>query len=188
MGVSIEVNMPDLESKFQGFTRELYLFIAAQIQTNRGFMFAKEGAHNSHPKWNPLVFRKGMILSNKGTLRKSIAPTPARGQPGNDGVVRISGEKVTVGTNLFYAKLMNDGTTKMPGGVLTATKAKALKIPVPGGERATGVAKGIRKKQGDFIFRKSVKIPARPFDQINSEDAKEIGIAVRNKLAKMLNR
>lgn len=185
--VEIDFDMPALAPKFRGKLREIYLFIAAQIQTNRGLLFDAEGGYNGHKKWAPLKFRQGQILSNRGTLRKSIAPVPARGMPGNDGIVRISGETVMVGTNLFYARMMNDGTTKMPGGVLKAVNAKALKIPLPAGKQATPAGKSARKENGAFMFRKSVKIPARPFDEWNSNDQREIDEALANKIAQVLN-
>lgn len=186
--VEIKFDMPALAPKFRGRIREIYLFIAAQIQTNRGFLFNAEGAYNGHKKWAPLKFRQGQILSKRGTLRKSIAPIPARGQPGNDGIVRISGETVTVGTKLFYARLMNDGTTKMPGGVLRAINAKALKIPLPPGKIATPAGKAARKDYGPFMFRKSVKIPPRPFDDWTNKDQEELDQALSNKIAEILNR
>lgn len=192
--VDIDFKMPDLAGKFRSHTRELYLFIAAQIQTNRGFLFAHEGAYNGHKKWAPLKFRQGQILSKSGTLRKSISPLPARGSPGNDGIVKISGDRITVGTRLYYARLMNDGTSKMPGGVLRPIKAKALMIPIPGGKTATPLAKQIGKTAhkndngGKFIFRKSVKIPPRPFDDWNREDQLELDEALSNKIAEILNR
>lgn len=168
---SIEFDMPDLAGKYRRRMRELYIFVAAQIQTNRGMLFDKEGGYNGHAKWAPLKFRQGQILSKRGNLRKSIAPLPARGRPGNDGIVRISGETVTVGTKLYYARLMNDGTTKMPGGVLKA-KGKALRIPLPSGKSATTLAKKLRKSAatGKSLFDKisaleqdiaSTRIPAR---------------------------
>lgn len=185
--VEIDFEMPQLAPKFRRKIKEIYLFIAAQIQTNRGFLFNAEGAYNGHKKWAPLKFRQGQILSKSGTLRKSLAPTPARGLPGNDGIVRISGETVTVGTKLFYARLMNDGTTKMPGGVLKAVNAKALKIPLPSGKSATPLSKNLRKDNGGFMFRKSVKIPARPYDEWTTNDQKDLDEALGNKIAQVLN-
>ena len=185
--VEIEFDMPQFGPKMRSRLREVYLFIAAQIQTNRGFLFDREGAYNGHKKWAPLKFRQGQILSKRGTLRKSIAPIPARGQPGNDGIVRISGESISVGTKLFYARMMNDGTTKMPGGVLKAVNAKALKIPLPPGKQATPAGKSARKQHGEFMFRKSVKIPARPFDDWTPSDQAELDEALTNKIAQVLN-
>lgn len=228
MGVDIDFKFPDLEKKMKMAEEEINLFIAAQIQFNRGMLFDQEGAYNGRPKWEDLKFRNGQILSNRGTLRKSIAPYNPRGVPGPDGIVRFSADTITVGTKLGYARMMNDGTTKMPGGVLRPVNAKALKIPVPKGSNAGPAAKAIQAgasarklaalndkmskaktaaakakiqasierlqsrlaKGGgdvDFIFRKSVRIPARPFDTWNQEDVVELETALGNKLAEILN-
>lgn len=194
--IDLELQFPDLPAKLKRNLPKVYLFIAAQMQANRAFLFDAEGAYNGHPKWAPLKFRKGMILSDRGTLRKSIAPRPARGVPGQDGIVRFAGEKVTIGTSLAYAALMNWGTTRMPGGVLRATKAKALKIPIPGGKGATDAAKSLRKgattiknaqgKSEKFIFRKSVRIPARRFDEWSNADQTELEEALTGYIAKIL--
>jgi hypothetical protein len=100
---------------------------------------------------------------------------------------------------------MNDGTTKMPGGVLRPVRAKALKIPLPAGKQAKDGIKGAKnlqkigakklvweradgkKETGNFIFRKSVRIPARPFDDWNARDQEEIDAALLSKVAAILN-
>lgn len=195
MTVALEMifKFPNWLEKIQQSEDEINLFIAAMMQTNRGTLFDKEGANNGHQKWAPLKFRRGQILSDKGILRKSMAPIAANGRPGNDGIVRFQGDTITIGTKLLYARLMNDGTAKMPGGVLRPVNAKALKIPIPGGKEATAGAKKLRKTAyGDasnkFIFRKSVKIEGRPFDTWTQEDEEEISEAVMNKIIDVLNR
>ena len=228
MGVDVDFKFPDLNAKMKRAEEAINLFIAAQIQFNRGMLFDQEGAYNGHPKWADLKFRNGQILTNRGTLRKSIAPYNPRGTAGPDGIVRFSSDTITVGTKLGYARLMNDGTTKMPGGVLRPVNAKALKIPVPKGMNAGPAAKAIQSgasarklaalndkmsrartsaartkiqaqidrlqrrlaKGGgdvDFIFRKSVKIPARPFDNWTEEDVAELEEALSNKVVEILN-
>lgn len=196
MSIDLNLEFPDLEDRLKRNLKKVYLFIASQMQANRGFLFDAEGAYNGHAPWAPLKFRRGMILSDRGTLRKSIAPRPARGVPGTDGIVRFSGERVTIGTSLAYAAMMNWGTTKLPGGVLRATKAKALKIPIPGGKGATDAAKSLRKgattiknaqgKSEKFIFRKSVRIPARRFDEWSNADQTELEEALTGYIAKIL--
>lgn len=193
IGFEAVFKFPNWLEKLQRSQDEINLFIAAMMQTNRGELFDKEGAANGHDKWAPLKFRRGQILSNRGTLRQSMAPYAANGQPGSDGIVRFQGDTITIGTKLFYARLMNDGTAKMPGGVLRPVNAKALKIPIPGGEGATKGAKKLRKSAyGDadnkFIFRKSVKIEGRPFDTWTQEDEQEISEATMNKIIDVLNR
>lgn len=227
--VSFELKFPDLAQKLKKHEKDIELFIAAQMQFNRGMMFDQEGAYNGHDRWAELKFRDGQILSRRGTLRKSIAPKAAQGKPGPGGIVKFGSGLVTIGSSLKYAALMNWGTTKLPGGVLVPKNAKALKIPVPQGNKAGVAAKAIQdaaldkqirkiydkiartksqktfdklilrlnvleSKKGEgkgpvkFIFRKSVRIPERRYDQWNSEDQKELSIAVRNKIVKVLNK
>lgn len=199
--LDIDFKFPDWAGKLRKKQSELQLFLAAQIQTNRGELFDSEGSHNGHKRWQDLKFRNGMILSSRGTLRKSIAPYNPKGRPGPDGIVRFAGDMVIVGTKLLYARMMNDGTTKMPGGVLRPVRAKALKIPLPSGKSATPLAKKLRKtattlthpKPGGgvtkerVIFRKFVRIPARPYDQWNNQDQREVDIALKNKIVEVLN-
>lgn len=199
--VSIDLKFPDLALKIKNHRQEIDLFIAAQMQFNRGMMFDQEGAYNGHPSWAPLKFRKGQILSKSGKLRKSIAPSSQSGKPGPGGIVRFGGGVVTIGTSLIYASMMNWGTTMMPGGVLRPKNAKALMIPLPGGKSATEGAKGLKKgsskisrdvggkqKNMNVIFRQSVKIPARRYDQWNDEDQRELSVALRNKLVELINK
>ncbi len=168
--IKLELKMPDFAKRFKDQQREIMLVLAASMQTNRAMMFDRDGADNGKPEWAPLKIRKGRPLQDTGTLRKSFAPQNDGKTPviGPDGIVRIEGTKVTVGTKLAYAPMMNDGTTKMPGGVLRPVKAKALKIPLGGGK---------------FMFRKSVKIPARKMDQITDLDRKEWADTLANFIA-----
>lgn len=182
--IDIRYDYPDWGEIISKYQQEINLFLAAQIQTNRGMMFDAEGADNGKPKWAPLKFRNGMILSKTGALRKSWAPMHPSGRPGPEGIVRFKDETIIVGTRIAYAKIMNDGTAKLPGGVIRA-KGKALKIPISNGV----VAKGVKKIDGgNVIFRKSVKIPARPMDLWTQEDEREISEAMRNKIVEVLNR
>lgn len=229
--VGIQFKFPDWKGKLERAKQEINLFIAANMQTNRGLLFDAEGARNGHTKWAPLVFRNGMILAKRGTLRKSIAPKNDGRRPGRSegGILRFTEHAITIGSSLAYARVMNDGTTKMPGGVIRAKRAKALKIPIPQGAAANENAKGLqaealepklarlaerlnksknpqarakimrqmdrirqRIKSGKgpvkFIFRKSVRIPARPFDTWTLQDQNELELALRNKIVEILNR
>lgn len=200
VGVEIKLEFPRWAEKLQAARSEINLFVAAQMQFNRGMLFDKEGNYNGHPAWKPLVFRSGMILSNRGVLRRSIAPINPNGKPGTQGIVRFSGDTITIGTQVAYAAMMNNGTAKLPGGVLRPVKARALAIPLPAGKKATEVAKKLRRKGSSksqregapknerVIFRMSVRIPARRFDVWNSEDQKELSEALRNKVVEVLNR
>jgi phage gpG-like protein len=172
VGFEIEFKFPDWATKLKAAEDEIALTLAASIQTNRGLIFDHEGAYNGHKKWAPLKFRDGQILSNRGKLRKSMAPTPSRGQPGPGGIVEKNWPVISVSTTLLYARMMNNGTVGLPGGVLRPVKAKALRIP-------TG-------KTG-FIFRKSVRIPGRPFDEVNDADVQEFEEVLRNKIEQILN-
>jgi len=227
--ISISYKYPDWDRKLKKASQEINLFIAAVMQTNRGMLFDSEGSNNGHDPWKPLAFREGMILSNRGVLRKSIAPMTGTGQPGPSGIVRFNGDVVTIGTKVAYARMMNDGTTKLPGGVIRAKKAKALKIPVPQGDKANANAKALQVEANNkkiatlqarlnatrsesparaklitqisllreknrkgigpvkFIFRKSVRIPARPFDTWTRDDEKELESALTGKIREILN-
>lgn len=173
--IEIKFQMPDLYAELKKRKREIDLAMAAAMQANRGMLFDTEGKYNGRPGWAPLKWRVGMILSKRGTLRKSLSPPNPMGKAGNDGIVEFAEETVTIGTRLGYARMMNDGTVKMPGGVLRPVKAKALKIPAPFG------------KKGKFIFRKSVKIPARPFDDWTDQDEDELLLVLTEKIAQVLN-
>lgn len=174
--------------------------IIIAVQTNRGRLFSAAGDFNGHKKWPTDVFRAGQPLSNRGTLKKSFFPGGKSGNPGPGGFVKRPGivkvGDIIVGTKLAYAGLMNWGTTKLPGGVLRA-KNGVLAIPLPAGKKATDVAKELRKtarkvmnprteKNERVIFRKSVKIPARRFDDTTSADEKEFRAAAKNAVAKVL--
>ncbi len=233
--IDIQFKFPDWAAALKAKEAELNLFIAANVQFNRGMLFDNEGAWNGRSRWEELKFRNGQILSKRGTLRKSIAPFNPKGLPGPDGIVKFAGDVITVGTKLMYARMMNDGTTKMPGGVLRPVKAKALKIPIPQGKSAGEGAQEIQAqhhqrtinklhkqasaimehkqtatrkqaynrimeriadtaaKMGEgkgpvkFIFRKWVKIPARPFDDWNETDQKELDAALLSKIQEVLN-
>lgn len=144
MALTIDFQFPDWAKAVKRHEGRLNLFLAAQVQANRGMLFDSEGRRNRSESWPTLKFRNGMVLSNRGALRKSISPYNPRGTPGPSGIVRFTEDTIVVGTSLLYARMMNDGTTKMPGGVLRPKNAKALRIPLPSGQNATQTAKDIR--------------------------------------------
>jgi phage gpG-like protein len=200
MNIKLELKFPKLDETFKVHQNEIMLVLAAAMQTNRAMMFDKEGADNGKPKWAPLKFRRGRILQDTGTLRKSFAPPNDGNKPGHGpgSVVRITGENATIGTSLGYARLMNDGTTKMPGGVLRPVNAQALKIPINPGELAKmqgTKSRAVKHDMGavridnkNFIFRKWVKIPARPMDEITAQDEQEWCDTVANYIGELLSR
>ncbi len=172
--IKIELKMPDLARAFKEHQRDIMLVLAASMQTNRAMMFDKDGADNGKKEWAPLKLRVGRPLQKSGTLRKSMAPQNDGKKPGNgpDTVLAITGDTATIGTKLLYAGMMNDGTTKMPDGVLRPVRAQALKIPLGGGK---------------FMFRKSVKIPARKMDEVTKQDSKEWADTLANYITDILN-
>lgn len=272
--MSITLSFPDLGGRVRRDLRDILLFMAAQMQMNRGMLFDREGAFNSHEKWAPLRFRQGQILKNRGNLAKSMGPRGVgagfdlNAKPGaaDGSIVRMRGDLVQIGTSLTPARLMNDGTVKLPGGKLVAKNAKALRIPIPDGRQFDFLSKdidrggsfgGLKKSNRDmrkkmlgwedlrqqatptvgaqrkdarariaelraeksaltgtrarrrkdlqiarhgrklkslenfkasdrFIFRKWVKIPARPFDNWTQQDAADFGDALGRKLAAVL--
>lgn len=174
--IKLEFKIPNLAKRFKAMQPDIVMVLAASMQANRAMMFDKDGGDNGKPRWKPInsAFRSGRPLQNTGTLRKSLAPQNDGLKPGHgkDGVVRISGKEVTIGTQLLYAHMMNDGTVNMPGGVLKVKRAQALKIPVA---------------SGALMFRKSVKIPARPMDTITDQDMAEWTKAMENFISSELN-
>lgn len=166
--LEIKFKFPKWKQVIENNRNRINLFIAAQMQTNRAMLFDAEGAYNGHTKWLPLKFRKGQILSKTGKLRKSIGPlgdgkTPKR----NAGsIVKFNNDEVTIGTNLAYAKVQNEGAKIVP------INAQALKIPIGNGK---------------FIFRKSAIVPARVFNDLNDEDKTEFTVALKNFITELLN-
>lgn len=173
--VSINFKMPKYLQILQMAESRIERFIAAQIQTNRGMMFDQEGAHNGHPRWAPLRVRQGQILSDKGVLRKSLAPPNATGYPGANGDVVFRGglasKNVSVVTKLKYAAMMNYGTEGLPGGVLRPRTKKVLRFPVG----------------GRFVYTKSVRIPGRDFTSWNEQDAEELSGSLATFITRVLN-
>jgi len=200
--ISIIMEFPDLAEKLTKAQGEITREIVVAIQTNRGLLFDNEGNYNGHDAWDALSLRSGQILAQRGVLKKSIAPMNGTGQPGPGGYVNMDGAgTVRVGTNVAYAAMMNFGTTNMPGGVLRPTHAKALRIPLPKGKAASDKADDIKvgqrrakikkgkklgRKDEYYIFAKWVKIPARRFDTITSQDQAEFVEAITTAIAEAL--
>ena len=83
------------------------------------------------------------LLQDTGDLRRSI-------------LHEIEGNRLTIGTNLIYARIHQEG------GVIRAKNAKALRIPLG---------------DGRVIFRQKVTIPARPFLLIKPDDPQKMAEA-----------
>lgn len=196
--IEISLKFPDLAGKLTANMDQIQNEIVAAIQFNRGMLFDSEGAYNGHKPWAQLELRTGQALSRRGVLRKSLSPGGAPGKPGPGGYVDMDSQGVvTVGTSVAYAAMMNFGTTNLPGGVLRPVRAKALAIPLPEGKWATDVTKALRKgatkrmnertgKNEKVIFRKWVKIPARRFDTITSQDTDEFAAAAKAAIVEAL--
>lgn len=114
--VEINFDMPNLKEKFDRNSDKFAALIAATMQTQRAMIFDKEGAYNGRGRWKPLKYRVGQILSDTGTLRRSIGPSndgrnPAR-QEGS--IVEIGAGTVTIGTSIAYGAFHDRGTSKIP--------------------------------------------------------------------------
>lgn len=161
--VEINLNLPNFRSMASRLDAEVPGLIAATLQTQRGMIFDKSGAHNGRAEWRELRCRKGMPLKDRGTLAQSMGPRNDGMRPGKGvgSIVRMSGGldgDVTIGTNLAYAAVQNYGATIVP------VRAKALRF----------------KCRGQWIFRKKVTIPARPFADWTREDEEELVETVEN--------
>lgn len=166
MIISAEFKFPPWAKQLEKHYRELMLGVAATIQTNRGMLFDQEGAYNGHKRWQPLKFRKGQILSDTGTMRRSISPTIPNGYAGPGGVVKISGDVVTVGTTIKYAPVHNYGAVIYP-------------------KRKKVLSWKVGKKR---YFAKSVTIPARPFLEgaWNRKDQEEVYQTLKKKVFRIM--
>lgn len=195
--IKLDLTIPKLDEIFKKHERDIMGVMAATMQTNRSMMFDKDGADNGKKKWADPVFRQGRPLQDSGELRKSWAPTNNGRKPGHspNGILRIMNNEVQIGTTLYYARLMNDGTAHMSGGVMRPTNAQALMIPMPSGKKATDAAAGMKTKtvqnslgeEQNVIFRKSVRIPGRSMDEITEQDATEFSETLANYISEVLS-
>ena len=185
--IDAKFTFPDLAEKLRAHRHRIDAEMIVAMQTNRGMLFDNEGAYNGHAKWDSPMLRSGQAGKQRGTLSKSLAPGTPSGEAGPEGIVRVDGSTYTIGTNVAYAAMFNWGTTKMPDGIMRPVRAKALRIPLPSGKKATPVAKALRKSGSDgFIFRKWVKIPPRRFDDITDQDAAQFQAAFTAIIAEVM--
>jgi phage gpG-like protein len=190
--ISFSWKFPPLLKKFSAKEEEIYRYMAAQLQTNRGLLFDAEGARNGNKAWGKPKFRNGQAGSSRGTLRKSLG---TGGKSGPHGKVRISRGRVAIGSSLIYAGMFNFGPGGLPGGVLRAKDGGVLRIPIPSGKRATAEAKAVKKtkstneftgREENVIFRKWVRIQPRRFDILTDADQAELSRALKAKLVQVL--
>ena len=140
--------------------------LAATMQTQRAMIFDSEGKYNGRQGWKPLKCRDGQILKDTGTLSKSIGPMNTGITPGmaTGSIVRYQKELVTIGTNIAYAHVQNEGATIVP------VKAKALRY----------------KCHGKWRFSKKSVIPARPFNDWTLADIAELSTTMENFIGAVL--
>jgi len=103
----------------------------------------RQGVSPSGEPWKPSRRAEregGRTLVDSGRLRDSITH-------------EVSGNSVSVGTNVVYAAI------HQLGGTIRAKNAKGLAIPTP---------------SGGVVFRQRVRIPARPFLGVSEADREEI--------------
>jgi phage gpG-like protein len=198
--VAITTKFPPWLLQIKQREDDIYLLIAATLQTNRGLMFDNLNAGRPTP-WVPLKLRDGQPLSKTGALRQSFAPQNDGEKPAKrDGtIVRYADGVVTVGTSLAYAPIHNHG------GVIRPVRHQFLWIPLPDGkansanaptEEARALRKGAGRKKKDsgwvwkkqeggaltvrapsgkvFLLAKKVTIPKRPMDEWAPADQLEL--------------
>ena len=176
MTVEVSVNLPDFDAASLTSLKDLPALIAATVQTQRRMIFENEGQYNGRPRWEPLKFRQGQILKDTGTLSKSIGPKNDGKRPAkaNGSIVEMQPDMVTVGTDIAYAIVHEEGRIirpKNPGGL--------LHFQVPEYVRSNKTGK-LRQKGTRWIHAHQVTIPARPFGNITQQDADELAETISN--------
>jgi phage gpG-like protein len=199
--VRIEWKFPNLKMAVEKREMEIYMLIAASMQTNRGMMFDNSNAGRT--PWEKPKLRDGQPLSQKGALRQSFGPTNDGKRPAKNpgGIVKFNAGVVTIGTDLKYASILNTG------GIIRPKRFPVLWIPLPDGaakssnapskltkqlkkefKAGTGTAPIVKGRNGKFyLLAKKATIPARPMDEWNQEDQIEMEETLRNKLEEILN-
>lgn len=211
--VGIEFKFPEWLLRVRQREDEIYLLVAATMQTNRGMMF--DSVNAGRTAWAPLKLRDGQPLSQRGALRQSFGPSNDGRNPARhpNGIVKYGNDVVTIGTTLAYAPIHN------LGGVIRPVRSKFLWIPLPDGKAnssnaPTDEAKKLRKSAGRkrksdngwkwtkneegalivrspsgkvFLLAKKVTIPRRPMDEWISSDQEELEGVLQAKLAEVLS-
>lgn len=212
--IAVSSKIPKWAQKFRSLLPQINLFLAATMQTNRGMLFIHQGSYNGHEAWKPPKLRDGMPLRDRGTLMKSIGPV-TRAKTGrlvpvhNEGtLVKMGLDYVTIGTTLKKAKILNNGGTIIPKRKkllwipLSTNKNKAsqevtkaigkAKHNYRAGNKSKVILHGapvVRLANGKFfMLAKKVVIPPRPFDKLNKADRDEIASALKEEVARCLNK
>jgi len=172
MSTLLEVNLkiPDFAEEFRAQLGNIKNKALATVQTNRGMIFRNEGAYNGHPKWKDLKSRKGQILADTGILKNSITPKTVNSDKpvaGPNGILKFSGDVITIGTTVKYAAIHNYG------GVIRPKTKDMLRWKDAKGWHAA----------------KQVTIPKRPFLEgaWNQTDQEELNQTMANYCARILN-
>jgi phage gpG-like protein len=178
--VEMRFSVPDFGRMAQELRDNIPNLIAATLQTQRGMMFDLAGANNGHEAWLPLKYRKGSPLKDTGTLSQSIGPRNngiVAGR-GAGSIVRLSQQEVTIGTELPYAKIHDEGGTIKNHEIMIWRNKKS------------GRFQKYTNKRGNLEIHQSgeYQIPARPFSGINAEDEKEIAETVENYITEVWNK
>jgi phage gpG-like protein len=175
----IELDFPQFKNVAVQIQSELPGLIAATLQTQRAMIFDSEGSYNGRPGWEPLKHRKGQILSDSGDLRKSMGPMNDGTAPGHaaGSIVQLAMGLVTIGTNIRYAEIHDQGAT-IPGHA-----SKTFHSLKTGRFIKHSRKRGIWKQH----YTDAYDIPARPFGNFTSEDISELNETVTNYLTSKIN-
>lgn len=166
--LAVKFKIPKWADKFRSEMGNIQAKAMATLQTNRGLLFKNEGAYNGHEKWKALKSRKGQILADTGTLKNSISPKSTnKDHPvsGPNGILKFSGDVITIGTTVKYAAIHNYG------GVIKPKTKDLLRWKDANGWHAA----------------KQVTIPKRPFLEgaWNEQDQQELNDTMANMCARL---
>lgn len=174
----IEMKSPPWKEMADKLKAALPGVLAANLQTQRAMVFDTEGRYNGRPGWAPLKHRKGQILKDTGTLSKSMGPKPSGNKPGHavGSILRMSDNVVTIGTDIAYAAIHNNGALIAPHEVMTWRSKK------------TGKFQKFSKKRGKLEIHnvRGYWIPARTFNDFTPQDAHEITTALEGYITSVL--
>lgn len=155
-GVNLRVTLKDDASpafrrlqQLAADPRLLMAEIGQTLVTNRQLRF-ETGTGPDRKPWKPSIRAqrsRGQTLIDRGLLRESVVRQPV-----------VSGNSVTLSSNLRYAAVHEFGATIRP------VRAKALRFALPG---------------GGFATVKKAVIPARPFMAFDRKDREDVMATVR---------
>ena len=175
----IQLEFPQLKEKSKEIQKTIPRLIAATLQTQRAQIFDSEGKYNGRPGWLPLKYRKGQILNKSGVLAQSIGPNNDGEIPGHakGSIVRLAANIVTIGTNIKYAEIHDQGASISGHTSDTYHSTKTGRFIKHSRKR------GIWKHH----YTAAYKIPARPFGNCTAEDISELSETVTNYLTSTIN-